>query len=148
EFSLPVPDDEGPPGRRRKRRSSGLSILIFGVLLVGAAAGAGRILGQRAQDRRANLGATPDPANPVAAGTADAGAATATATPAPRQGPRGRRPTKRNGGGRRSGGGRATGPSSSGRRKLPPTAAPPSLAATTRPRRPSTRTSPSTISRA
>jgi hypothetical protein len=42
DFSLPVPEGEEPPGRRRKRRGSGLSILFVGALLVGAAWFAGK----------------------------------------------------------------------------------------------------------
>ncbi|HVY40034.1 MAG TPA: serine/threonine-protein kinase, partial [Polyangia bacterium] len=37
ELALPVPDDERPPGRRRRRGGSGLSILFIGALLVAGA---------------------------------------------------------------------------------------------------------------
>jgi len=85
EFSLPVPDDDGRPGRRRSRAGSGLSIIIFGVLLVAGAWVAGRYLGLRANDRSAGQAATTphdEPPNPVATGAADAGAAAVAAVPA------------------------------------------------------------------
>jgi len=53
EIALPVPDDEGPPGRtRRPRRGGGIvRLLLFGALLIGGAAVAGRYLGLRAEEQ-------------------------------------------------------------------------------------------------
>jgi serine/threonine protein kinase len=76
QFTLPIPDEDGPPGRRRGRRRGGLSILIFGVLLVGAAAGVGRYLGLRADGPVGEAAARGErPAPPPTA--ADAGSAAA-----------------------------------------------------------------------
>jgi serine/threonine-protein kinase len=81
ELALPVPEDERP-GRRRPRRGNGLGILFFGVLLVAAAAVAGRYLGLRAEESRvdrrppreidepAPVAATADAASEPAAGAA------------------------------------------------------------------------------
>jgi serine/threonine protein kinase len=71
ELALPVPDDERP-GRRRARRGSGVSILVFGVLLVAAAAAAGRYLGLRAEQSRVDKRATRESDEPPQAAAGDA----------------------------------------------------------------------------
>jgi serine/threonine-protein kinase len=91
EFSLPVPEEEGPPGRRRARRGGGLWIVLFGLLLIGGAAVAGRYLGLRAEDEHGvKAQATPPPQPAAAAATTPAhaaggapGAATAETPPQP-----------------------------------------------------------------
>ncbi|HET6279978.1 MAG TPA: serine/threonine-protein kinase [Polyangia bacterium] len=81
EFSLPIPEEDGPPGRRRRRNGGrGVTILFVGVLLVVGAALAGSYLGSRAEDSRA-VGPRPGEGSdnhPAVAGGAD-GAATAPA---------------------------------------------------------------------
>src|SRR5450432_3131731 len=89
EFPLPIPDTEERPGRRRAGRSGGFPWLLFGVVLVGGAAFAGRHYGllremQNALGTAAGTASTPttdkaaapEPEKPPAAAAEhDAGAA-------------------------------------------------------------------------
>src|SRR5450432_2968039 len=89
EFPLPIPDTEERPGRRRAGRSGGFPWLLFGLVLVGGAAFAGRHYGllremQNALGTAAGTASTPttdkaaapEPEKPPAAAAEhDAGAA-------------------------------------------------------------------------
>ncbi|HVR60729.1 MAG TPA: serine/threonine-protein kinase [Polyangia bacterium] len=82
EFSLPVPEDDGPPGRRR-RRSGGrglLTIVVVGALLVFGAWLAGSYMGFRVQDPATSAGGHETGAQPK---SAPAGPTTAPPAPTP-----------------------------------------------------------------
>jgi Protein kinase domain len=103
EFALPIPDDDGGPPGRRRRRSSGrglLTIFFVGGLLVVGAWLAGSYMGIRVQDPAAQPAAGGDPAaspgkamGPATTGSTAAGEADPAATagaavrkPAPAEG--------------------------------------------------------------
>jgi tRNA A-37 threonylcarbamoyl transferase component Bud32 len=94
-FPMPLSDKEERPGRRRGRHGSGFWVLVFGVLLVGGAAFAGRYFGllqeEKVVDKPAVPAHTPAPAAapapdepaPAAAAGAAAGGPAAAPAPAP-----------------------------------------------------------------